>query len=194
MTCDRRVVLALGAALLSIGPAFAQPPDPVEPIRLLEAALTGPGDRPLPADQVRSAVERSFDIPAIADAVLDGQAANTDAEQRGRFRAALTDRIARDLLDRRSAGARARLEVVRFDPIHSGEWLVVTRLVVVGETPRTMSWRVRSAAGRARIVDVQVNGSAMVRLMRNEYAVALRRVDLEGLIARMEARNRRARD
>ena len=193
MGWDRRGVLVSLGALAAAAAAPAQwPADPAQPIRLLEAALAGSANAMPSAGSVRAAVTRAFDTEAIARAVLAGLAANATAAQLGRFREALTDRIVRDLLKRRRSDGRGTLAIVRSRPTSDGGWLVTSQLRLPARHERTVSWRVRAGARGPVISDVLGSGTSMVRVLRNEYAPALRRLGLDGLIARMEARNRRA--
>ena len=190
---DRRgALIALGAALLSPALAFAQSaPDPRQPIRYLERALT-PADGRVPAPAaVRAAVERSFDTGAIARAVLASHANGATAAQLARFREALTGRIVRDLLRRLRPDRRGQLEITHSRPIGAGEWLVTSRVLVPGERPRAIGWRVGASRGAPRISDVLGSGTSMVRVLRNEYGGALRRLGIDGVATRMEERNRR---
>ena len=164
--------------------------DPARPIRLLEAALAGPADALPSAGDVRVAVNRTFDMDSIARAVLADLAPGATSNQRGRFRQALTDRIARDLLNRRRRDGRGTLVIDGTRVLGAGEWLVTSRIRVPRQNDRSMAWRVRAGPRGPVIGDIRGGGTSMVRVLRNEYAPALRRLGLDGLIARMEARSR----
>ena len=187
-------LLALGLALVASAPAHAQPdPDATEPIRVLEMALSQPGDDPPASDTVRSVIERAFDTAAIATAVLADHGAAATPGQLEHFRAALVGHIAREILDRRGDAPGASLVLAGTRRVRDGEWLVTSR-IGAAERQRTIVWRVRSAPGGAAIHDVTDNGTSMVRMLRNEYAPALRRLGIEAVTAEMEARNLRARE
>lgn len=182
-------MLALGAAAATPVAAVQGPVDPVRPIRLLEAALAGPVNGLPSASDVRAAVSRTCDMEAIANAVLAGVAPRATANQVERFRQALLDRITRDLLNRRRREGRGMLVIVRARAIGPGEWIVTSLIRIARQNDRPMSWRVAAGRRGALIKDVQGGGSGMVRALRNEYAPAVRRLGLDGLIARMTARS-----
>jgi phospholipid transport system substrate-binding protein len=192
MRSDRRgALLALWLALVWSVPALAQAPAEVtEPIRVLEAVLAEQGNGAPAPGAVRAAVERAFDTEAIARAVLGDQAEIATPGQLERFRAVLTGRIDAELLKRREARRDASLVIAGARPIAADEWLVTSHVRAAAEPQRTIMWRIRAAPAGAAIHDVLGDGTSMVRGLRNEYAAALRRLGLEGLIVEMEARNR----
>ena len=108
-------------------------------------------------------------------------------EQR-RFADALADNIARDLLNRRRRYGLGELTLVSTRPIGSGEWLVTSRLRIPSRNDQTVAWRVRTTSRGPVVSDVRSSGTSMIRALRNEYEPALRRLGLDRLIGRMEAR------
>jgi ABC-type transporter MlaC component len=168
-----------------------QTSDPTEPIRSLEAALAGPPARPLNPVAVRAAVERAFDTDGIARAILAGLEGEASARKRERFRAALVGRIVRDTI-RRRGGRRGTLRIVETRSVGPGEWLVRSELAVERRATERVNWRVRASGRSARIFDIHGRGSSMVRVLRGEYATAVRRLGLDAVTARIEARNRQA--
>ena len=187
MHWDRRgVLLALGACAASAAAAQATP-DPAAPVRRLEAALAGTATALPSAAAVRAAVARSFDTAGIARAVLAGLAPGATAAQVERFRQALTQRMARDMLRRRRQDGRGTLVILGSRALAGGQWLVTSRLTLPSEGDRVVSWRISTGPGGPVISDVIGGGSSLIRQMRNEYGPALRRLGLDRLIARMEA-------
>ncbi|HEV2745974.1 MAG TPA: ABC transporter substrate-binding protein [Allosphingosinicella sp.] len=193
MRIDRRAALLALATLVlaTASPAASGDAAPAAPIRAVEAALAG-RDGAAPSEAaVRAAVARSFNLDAMARAVLGGQAFTP--KQFGRFREALADHLVLDMLGQRRDGRRGTIMIVRTRAIGTGEWVVDTRVETPGRPHRSVSWRVSAGSGRALITDLLGNGASLVRSWRNRHLPTLRRVGLDGLIERLEARNRRMR-
>jgi ABC-type transporter MlaC component len=193
MRIDRRTVLLgfTALALATASPAAAQDAVPAAPVRALEAALAGRDGNVPSLAGVRAAVERSFNLEAMARAILAGQ--SFTPAQLARFRAALADRLALDMIQERRREGRGTLTIVRTRAIRTGEWVVDSRIVTSGRRQRSVSWRVGLTSGRALITDLLGNGASLVRAWRNEHLPTLRRLGLNGLIERLEGRNRRVR-
>jgi ABC-type transporter MlaC component len=193
MRIDRRAaVLSLAAVVLApASPAAAQDPAHVAPIRLLEGALGGrSGNVPSPT-AVRAAVAQSFNVDFMARAVLLGQ--DFTPRQFGRFREALADRLAFEMLDQRRREGRGTIVIVRTREIGTREWVVDTRVVTSARRQRSVSWRLAAGSGRTLITDLLSNGTSLVRSWRNQYLPALRRAGLDRLIQHIEAQNRKMR-
>ncbi|MEG3147545.1 ABC transporter substrate-binding protein [Sphingomonas sp. RT2P30] len=190
MLCSTTSALLIAVALVASGAGHAQAVDPADPIRALTTVLAGQGARAPAAEAVRAAVERSFDVEGLARGVLAGLAAGATPRQLDRFRRALAGRIARDLRGRLRTDQRWTLDIVQTREIGPEEWLETSRVTVSGKGARTIAWRVRSAGGKAVIVDVLGNGTSMIRTLHNDYDAALRRFGLDGVIDRMEASTR----
>ncbi len=191
MRLDRRTALVGLGFLFFSSASRAAGAEPTAPIRLVESALLGrAGAMPTEA-ALRAAVERAFELDAITHAVLAGQAST--AGQFDRFREVLTDRLVLDMLARRRREGRGTLEIVRTRTIGSGEWVVDSRVTTPDRRQRTVSWRIREDRGRTVVTDVLNGGVSMVRSLRSANEASLRKHGLDGLITRMEARNRRMR-
>lgn len=190
MRIHRRTVL-LTIAVLAAAPwrADAQDARAAAPIRALEQALAGSGGAAPGRAAVRSAVARSFNVDLIARSVLAGQ--TFTAGQLARFREALTDQLASEMLQRIGRERRRPVAILRTRLIRPAEWLVDTRLAVA-RGQEVVSWRVAGGTGGALIIDVLSNGTSLVRAWRNEYLPMLRRIGLDAMIQRIEARSRRA--
>jgi ABC-type transporter MlaC component len=140
---------------------------------------------------LRSALERAFELDAMARAVLGEQ--TSTASQFDRFQKVLTDRLVLDLLARRRREGRGTLEIVRTREIRAGEWVVDSRIATPDRRQRSASWRVREDGGRTVVTDILSSGVSLVRSLRTANLASLRKYGLDGLITRMEARNSRMR-
>lgn len=194
MHIDRRIALfsVAALALAMVSPVEARDGAQVAPIRAVETALAG-RDGALPSHAaVRVAVAREFNLDSMARFILAGHAFTP--AQLARFRDALADRLALDMIDQRRRDGRGTIVVVQTRALKAGEWIVETRVIASDKRQRAVAWRIGAGSGRARIVDVLGNGASLARSWRNRYIPNLRKVGLDGLIERMEARNRKMRN
>ena len=177
----------MGAALLAGVPGYARAAEPASPVQAFTTVLAGQGTHRPSGEAVRVAVERAFDVDEVGRGILAGMTQAATPQQLVRFRRALTGRIARDLYGRLRPGRQWTIAIVQTRAIRPEEWLVTSRITVIGQGARTIAWRVRSHGGLSAIVDVLGNGTSMVRVLHDDYDTALRRFGLDGVIERMEA-------
>ncbi len=69
---------------------------------------------------------------------------------------------------------------------------VNTRIDRPSGPPIKLSWRVRTANSRTRIIDIVVEGISLVVTYRDQFSAVVRRNGMEGLLEVLRARTRKA--
>jgi ABC-type transporter MlaC component len=176
-------VLALACTAHAAGPA-----DPTVPIITFHDGLAGLNPADPAADQrlVKRLTAKTFDMDAMARAVLGDQAAKATPAQRTRLETIcvrlITSRIERDP----TAGPGGVMTVVKVTPMRSGdEWLVATR-TVRGKATATLAWRVRAEPVGPRIVDVLRAGSSLTAVEAARIQGDLHARGIDYVIAELE--------
>jgi ABC-type transporter MlaC component len=151
---------------------------------LLAAAAAGwPPERAT----IEHLVRNSFDLPWIARAVLGVRGGTATTAQQRRLTDALGRRMVREMMRRKPTSA-ADFQILGTRAIDRDDWLVTTRFAMPDGSAVTMLWRVRARPDGPRIVDGLRDGVSAVITMRQEIAEALRRQDLDDVIAEIERR------
>ncbi|HEY3813629.1 MAG TPA: ABC transporter substrate-binding protein [Caulobacteraceae bacterium] len=137
--------------------------DPAAPVIAFHQGLSAltPADPAADRRLVKRLTGRTFDMEAMARAVLGDQAARATPAQRARLEAVCVNLITREIEKDATAGPGGVMTVVKVTPMRSGdEWVVATR-TVRGKSTGTLAWRVRAEAGGPRIIDVLRAGSSL---------------------------------
>jgi len=129
----------------------------------------------------------SFDLPAIASAVLGRAAAAATPAQRDRLARALGNSLVRELARRRPAQAD-RFSVIETRATQPDEWLVITGFTPAGEPAINLAWRIRAGPAGPLIVDVLRDGASAVITEKQDIAASLANRDLDAVIAEIERR------
>jgi ABC-type transporter MlaC component len=162
--------------------------DPAAPVIAFHEGLAGLNPADPAADQrlVKRLTAKTFDMDAMARAVLGDQAPRSTPAQRARLEAVfvrlITGRIEKDP----TVGSGSVMTVVKVTPMRSGdEWLVATR-TVRGKSAAPLTWRVRAEPVGPRIIDVLRAGSSLTAVENARVAGDLRTRGIEYVIAELE--------
>ena len=177
------VVLALACKAEAAGS-----PDPAAPVVAFHDGLAALNPADPAADQrlVKRLAAKTFDMDAMARAVLGDQAARSTPAQRARiegvFVKLITSRIEKDP----SVGPGSTLTVVKVTPMRSGdEWLVSTK-TIRGKAVAPLTWRVHAEAAGPRIVDVLRAGSSLTAVENARVAGDLRTRGIDYVIDELD--------
>jgi ABC-type transporter MlaC component len=180
------------APLLCVGLACtahaAQPSDPAAPVIMFHEGLASLNPADPAADQrlVKRLTAKTFDMDAMARAVLGDQAGRSTPAQRARLEAVFVRLIAGRIEKDPTAGAGSTLTVVKVTPMRTGdEWVVSTR-TVRGKSSAPLTWRVRAEPGGPRIIDVLQAGSSLTAVENARIAGDLRTRGIDYVIAELE--------
>ena len=185
-----RAVLITAFAVLALACTAhaAGGPDPTAPVIAFHDGLAGlnPADPTADLRLVKRLTARTFDMDAMARAVLGDQAGRSTPAQRARletvFVRLITDRIEKDP----TTGAGSVITVAKVTPRRSGdEWLVSTR-TVRGKSVAPLTWRVRAEPGGPRIVDVLRAGTSLTAVENARVAADLRTRGIDYVIGELE--------
>ena len=146
------------------------------------------GDR---LSRFRGMLARELDIPTLARfAIARGWRRAKPAD-----REAYVDAFSDYILDRYGAvldgaGDVERFAVVGTRRISDGDAVVTTRLTLVDGRQLVIAWRMRDIAGKAKILDIVVEGMSAAQTLRQEFAAVLRANDgrMAALIAVLHER------
>jgi ABC-type transporter MlaC component len=184
----RRLAAGALAAALGGSPASAAPPDPTLPVLTFHAGVAVLSRKDPEADRrlVKRLAAKTFDMDAMAGAVLGDQAGRASAAQKARLEDVFVRLIAGRLEKDDTVGPGAVMTVLKVTPMRSGdEWLVSTR-TVRGRLVAPLVWRVRAERGGPRIVDVMRAGSSLTAVEHARIAQDLSRRGLDAVIAELE--------
>ncbi len=132
--------------------------------------------------KVRSLVSDSFDLPLIGKFVLGSSWRKATAAQRKEYLSLFRQFVIGTYSRRFGGYSGQRFQVVGTRPIGKNDILVTTKIARPSGPPIKAGWRVRSAGGRHKILDVMVAGTSMVITQRAEFRAVVRRQGVGGLI------------
>ncbi|HWE46323.1 MAG TPA: ABC transporter substrate-binding protein [Caulobacteraceae bacterium] len=188
--------MTLAGAALSLGltctahaaGAAARAVDPTLPVIAFHAGLSSLNPRDPVADRrlVRWLAAKTFDMEAMARAVLGDQAGRSTPAQRVRLEDVFVKLIAGRIEKDPSVGPNSTIAVVKVTPLRSGdEWLVATR-TTRGKATAPLTWRVRAEPGGPRIVDVLRAGSSLTAVENARVAGDLRTRGIDYVITELD--------
>lgn len=197
----RVLVLAAGAMALAAMPAVVLAADFAATARqfIESAAAQARAD----AAQVKASGDartrftrifaQSFDVDALARAVLGSRWNALNPAQQRDFRAAFETYIAKSYADRFYTYAGQPMTVVATEPAADGRVLVRTRVTMPGSGNQTpVDWQVSQVGSEPRISDVAIDGVSLIRTHRDEFASVIQANggDVGKLTAMLEQRSR----
>ena len=182
------LLAALAVSTLACTAHAAGAPDPSAPVIAFHDGLAALNPANPAADQalVKRLTAKTFDMEAMAKAVLGDQASKATPAQKARLEAAFVKVITRQIEKDPTAGPGGVMTVVKVTPMRGGdEWLVATR-TVRGKASAGLAWRVHAEAGGPRIVDVLRSGSSLTAVENARLAPDLRARGIDYVIAELE--------
>ena len=139
-----------------------------------------------------SILREGFDLNLIARFVLGKYWRQASDEQRDDYVRAFSDFVI--ITYARRLGGFSGQSFAITGSKHSGEKkdvLVGTKIERPGAPPIQAAWRVRAIDGKARIIDVVVEGVSMAVTQRQEFAAVARRSGIDGLVQVLRAQTQR---
>jgi phospholipid transport system substrate-binding protein len=137
---------------------------------------------PLPAEErearARHLVERAFDVPAVAQAIVGPYWKSATEIQRGEFIALFTTYLVQTYASALADQGEMELTAVNLQAREEAGLVVASRIAHRGWGPMPrVEWRVASAHGDMKLIDVSVDGISMVRTQRQQIGSLLYRAD-----------------
>jgi phospholipid transport system substrate-binding protein len=130
---------------------------------------------------------RSFDFSAMARLSVGGRWKALEPEQQQKFVATFARLSVATYAGRFTGYAGESFEILGEEPSAQATVLVRTRVVVPGDEPVQLDYRLRQGPDGWRIIDVFLNGTVSeLALRRSEYAAVLDRDGFDALIAALE--------
>jgi phospholipid transport system substrate-binding protein len=128
-------------------------------------------------------VGSSYDVPFMAELILGRQWRELSPEQQKLWLETFTRLTVSTFADRFDAFSGERFEVGAVENGTQGTSVVRTKLVRSDGEPVSLDYRMRSASGGWRIIDVFLNGTVSeLALRRSEYGALMRRDGFDALI------------
>ena len=189
----RHLAVAALAALMWLGSAPRAAADSSRVVATVHAAAT---DTTIAPEERRgrlvATVQRSFDLPALAQAVLRARWQAAPEPDRAAFVGALGDLVTDRLLQRLAPRSGAPFRIVKEDSLPGGDTLITSTLTLGPDRLVVIDWRMRHTP-EPRIVDIVVEGRSMVVSTREERARerAGDATSLQAITAALTARARR---
>ena len=137
-------------------------------------------------------LREGFDLNLIARFVLGKYWRQASDEQRDDYVRAFTEFVITTYSRRLGGFTGQSFEIVGTK--HSGEKkdvLVSTKIDRPSGPPIQAAWRVRETDGKAKIIDVVVEGVSMAVTQRQEFAAVAKRSGIEGLVQVLRAQTQR---
>jgi len=131
----------------------------------------------------------SVDLPVISKFVLGRYWRGATAEQQKDFLKLFEDMLVLTWSTRfKDAANRVTLDVVDAKPDVENGLLVESRIVREKQEPVSVIWRLRTADGGFRIIDLVIEGTSMIFTYRDEYASVINQNggNIQGLIDQLQ--------
>ena len=181
-------LLILGALLLGVasGPSAAQQDDPQgDPGAFLkalsEAAIEQLGETGVDPKERQQRftrlLEANFDMPAISRFVLGVHARKASEAERAEFLAVFKEVLSQRFLPyfHDQQGEAFAVDGIKPDPTNPKLTLILSKIVIAGDTTLAVAWRVRKSGDSYKIFDVVAEGVSLAITFRSEYAAVLKR-------------------
>lgn len=160
--------LALVAAVIAVaGLGVARADDAPRQARAAIEKVIDAAQRAGADERGRAALRGGIDIDAIAELILGQKWVGAAARDKDLFREALFASLAYDV-SRRIGRQSAELKVEGWRKLSNGDGLAATRILLEGQRPRSVDWRLRGNA-TPRVIDITVDGYSMVAAAREEF-------------------------
>jgi len=198
VTICAKIAMFTGAMLMGAmitgamlaGTAKAQS-TPVELVRSLTSrTIAVLSDDNLTAEEKTARLHPVFksylDLPFIARFSLGRQWRTLSEAQKDRYYLAFESYVVGLYSKRLQTYSGERIEVLGDNTIDDRDTKVTSLILRDNGPPVSVGWRVRTAGGNARIIDVTIEGVSMAITQREDFAAELRRSSFEGLIRRLE--------
>jgi ABC-type transporter MlaC component len=178
-------ILVIGALLGAQLPTCAAN-DSASVVAAVHAAATASGSAERRAT-LRTTVQQSFDLPALAQAILRAHWQAASETERSAFVVALGETVVGTLLRRLGPRSGAPFRIVA-DAVMGSDIVVTSTLTLGPDRLAVIDWRLRPASD-PRIVDVIVEGRSLVVSQREELARELAgEASLSAITAALAAR------
>ncbi len=149
------------------------------------AALDTAGDGEAAREAaVTGILQGIFDVPTLTVFLLGSQKDALNAEQLAEFQRLLPQFLAASFASQFDK-AFATNPTIQGTRAVRGDTLVEAQIPRANDTPVSFGWRVRTADGQPRVVDIVAEGTSFMLLRREEFTSRLRREGPESLLSFM---------
>lgn len=135
---------------------------------------------------VREVVGELFDFRTMSLLVLGPSWKNATEEQKDRFVEGFRNLLIRTYSKALLQAGDASVEWAPLDLAEGDTRTMVSGTVPTSSGPVTLNWRLRDTDAGWRVYDVVVDGISLVTNYRGTYTAEIRKVGLDGLIAKLE--------
>ena len=192
-------LLAAAAVVASLGltsfQALAAPKDAENFVRERGAEAIAVLSRPGLTDQEYARefvafVDRSFDVPAMAQFALGIYWRQATAPQREEFTKLYKDYFINTYSMRFRQFSGERFDVLGVRAVNTTENMVQSRIVRPAQAqPINIDWHVREAAGQQRVVDLIIEGLRLGITLRDEFTAVVQQGGLDALFKALRDKN-----
>jgi phospholipid transport system substrate-binding protein len=156
--------------------------------------LQNKGDPAKRAAQMEDILRRGFDFNAIGRFVLGRHWNTATPQQREEFLKAFTDFVSKSYSRRLAEEATINgFNITNMRDLGEGDFLVQTAITRPTGAPLSYEWRVRTAQGNTKIVDVIVEGVSLLITQRSDFSSVIGQSGLDGLIKSLKDKAMAAR-
>jgi phospholipid transport system substrate-binding protein len=195
---ERFVLAAALVASLGLagGAAVAAPKDAENFVRERGAEAIAVLSKPGLTDQQYAQefvafVDRSFDVPAMAQFALGLYWRQTSEAQRAEFVKLYKEYFVNTYSQRFRQFSGERFDVLGVRTVNGTENLVQSRIVrPAAAAPINIEWHVREQAGQQRVVDLIIEGLRLGITMRDEFGAIAQRGGLDAVFTALRDKNR----
>jgi phospholipid transport system substrate-binding protein len=137
--------------------------------------------------QLDPALRQAYDLPFMSAKTLGRYWKDLSEQDRRRWISAFTRLTVSTYAKRFDEYSGQRFEVLTVQPSRHETLIVRTQIVPADEEPVELDYRLRSAEGDWRIIDVFMNGTVSeLALRRSEYSSVFKRDGFEALLSSLE--------
>lgn len=190
------MAVSLSATLALLGnAALAAPKDAENFVRERGAEAIAVLNKPGLTDQEYAKeflafVDRSFDVPAMAQFALGVYWRQATAPQREEFVKLYKVYFINTYSQRFRTFSGERFDVLGVRPVNGTENLVQSRIVrPAAAQPITIEWHVREQGGQQRVVDLIIEGLRLGITLRDEFSALVQRGGLDNLLKALRDKN-----
>ena len=178
---------AKASSQVEANPAFAQANAFVQDIGDRAVAIVTTQPAPLLGERheaLKDLIGEGFDLALIGRFVLGHHWRSASAAQREEFQSLFATHLLNSYARQLSAYEATTFTILSSRLAGEKDVLVETQ-VASADGPINAGWRVRSADGESRIIDVVIDGISMALAQRQEFGSLAKRDGVDGLLAKM---------
>lgn len=134
------------------------------------------------AEKLAPVVERTYDMPFLAEKVLRSDWASLSAKQRKQFTRTLNDLVVSTYSHEFASHSGEAFETLKTQDMTQGRKLVRTRLKIPRDPSVSFDYLLQQRDGQWRVVNVITEGISDLAVRSQQYSQALKERGFDGLI------------